>query len=341
MAGGFGNHEFDVFISYASEDREFVRGLAEELRDHGIRVWYDEFALQVGDSLAGKIDEGLARSQFGVVVVSDDFLKKKWPQKELNTLLSLHVAERATILPVLHGLTFEELQTRKPMLADLLALNSNRGIAPILGAITKRLLASRNSLKPLIESYQAIFTATPAQEPEHYCQTIHVNGIFRVAPGSELVYRDIVTTSSPFGRLEYFNAVPQPTEGLGEQRERSGARFMHFELKGRPGETTMQISAVLQLVKKMTPDDGYVALRLPYDTKFLSMVFDYSGLEFDPGRFAAHVDRQSADALQSTSKPIVHHWPDKRMIVAHSEGFSAGSNPMIGWGRWVAEWGKG
>ena len=44
--------EWDVFISHASEDKEvFVGPLAERLRQHGVRLWYDEFTLTMGDSL--------------------------------------------------------------------------------------------------------------------------------------------------------------------------------------------------------------------------------------------------------------------------------------------------
>ena len=50
---------YDAFISHASEDKEsFVRELAEELKKMGFWVWYDEFALEVGDSLRRTINKG-------------------------------------------------------------------------------------------------------------------------------------------------------------------------------------------------------------------------------------------------------------------------------------------
>lgn len=55
--------EYDAFICHASEDKEsFVRPLAKELRKKGLRVWYDEFTLKLGDSLRRSIDRGLARA---------------------------------------------------------------------------------------------------------------------------------------------------------------------------------------------------------------------------------------------------------------------------------------
>jgi hypothetical protein len=61
---------YDVFISHATEDKdEIVRRLASELVLVGLRVWYDEFELRLGDSLRRKIDAGLARSRFGGITL--------------------------------------------------------------------------------------------------------------------------------------------------------------------------------------------------------------------------------------------------------------------------------
>ena len=61
-----------IFISHASEDKDsFVRPLATELSRLGLRVWYDEFSLQLGDSLSASIDGGLAESDAGLVVIKD------------------------------------------------------------------------------------------------------------------------------------------------------------------------------------------------------------------------------------------------------------------------------
>jgi hypothetical protein len=72
--------KWDVFVSHASEDTEAVAvPLADHLSRAGLRVWLDEHVLSVGDSLREKIDEGLAASRFGVVIVSPAFLRKRCP----------------------------------------------------------------------------------------------------------------------------------------------------------------------------------------------------------------------------------------------------------------------
>jgi TIR domain len=63
--------DLDVFISHASEDKDTVaRPLSRALVARGWFVWLDELELTIGDSLSGRIDAALARSRFGVVVLS-------------------------------------------------------------------------------------------------------------------------------------------------------------------------------------------------------------------------------------------------------------------------------
>jgi hypothetical protein len=77
-----GGEAYDVFISHASEDKDsVVRDLADALTAQGLRVWYDEFTLRIGDSLRQKIDRGLAASRVGLVVLSPSFISKGWPNR--------------------------------------------------------------------------------------------------------------------------------------------------------------------------------------------------------------------------------------------------------------------
>lgn len=65
-----------LFICHASEDRDFVRPLAEALSKEYEKIWYSEYELRIGDPLLDKIDEGLARCDFGIVVLSKPFFEK-------------------------------------------------------------------------------------------------------------------------------------------------------------------------------------------------------------------------------------------------------------------------
>lgn len=118
--------EFDVFISHASEDKEaIVRDLAHALRDSGLSVWYDEFELKIGDSLRRKIDKGLAKSRFGIVVLSQAFFGKGWPNYELDGLVTRSVTGEQVLLPIWHNISKEEVIGYSPSLADKLARNTS------------------------------------------------------------------------------------------------------------------------------------------------------------------------------------------------------------------------
>lgn len=66
---------YDVFLSHASEDKdEVARPLAEMLQGRGLKVWYDETELKIGDNLIQKINAGISASRFGILVLSNSFL---------------------------------------------------------------------------------------------------------------------------------------------------------------------------------------------------------------------------------------------------------------------------
>jgi hypothetical protein len=128
--------QWDVFISHASEDKESIaHPLALALKDRGLQVWYDEFTLTLGDSLRASIDRGLAQSRFGVVILSNHFFAKHWPQQELNGLAAIEVGGRKVILPVWHGVTYEDVVRYSPMLADKKAVSTAEGIDRVVTAI--------------------------------------------------------------------------------------------------------------------------------------------------------------------------------------------------------------
>lgn len=114
--------EYDVFISHASEDKDdVVRPLAHALKDGGLSVWYDEFELKIGDSLRRKIDAGLAKSRFGIAVLSRSFFGKGWTNYELDGLVTRAVSGDQVILPIWHDITKSALIEFSPSLADKVA----------------------------------------------------------------------------------------------------------------------------------------------------------------------------------------------------------------------------
>jgi len=134
----------DIFLSHATEDKAAIaRPLYIALKRAGIEVWFDEAELTMGDSLRRRIDEGLARCRFGVVILSRKFFAKDWPQKELDGLVARENASgEKAILPVWHKLTKTQVARFSPTLADRLAGNSKEGIKALVAKIQASLAAS-------------------------------------------------------------------------------------------------------------------------------------------------------------------------------------------------------
>ena len=125
--------EWDAFISHASEDKDvFVRDLAERLQVLEIHVWYDEFTLKVGDSLRQSIDMGLARSRYGIVVLSHSFFSKEWPQKELDGLVAREYNGNKVILPVWLDVEASDVTKYSPLLAGVVAAKAADGIDAVV-----------------------------------------------------------------------------------------------------------------------------------------------------------------------------------------------------------------
>ena len=117
--------EYDVFISHASEDKTpFVEELVKALQDKEVKVWYDSLNIAWGDSLRKQIDDGLKKSRFGIVVLSENYIKKGWTQYELDGLFDIEMTKGKTILPIWHNITKQQVMDFSPTLAGRKALTS-------------------------------------------------------------------------------------------------------------------------------------------------------------------------------------------------------------------------
>jgi hypothetical protein len=130
-------YDWDVFICHTSEDKErFVEALASKLRGVQISVWYDDFSLRLGDRLKDKIEEGLARSRFGIIVLSKHFFaKKKWPQDELNVLVQRDSFNRTVILPIWLDVNYDDVFEHSPLLAGHVAVRAEEGLDRVVEKI--------------------------------------------------------------------------------------------------------------------------------------------------------------------------------------------------------------
>ena len=122
----------DVFLCHAWNDR---KGAAQELNDllevRGVRVWFSEKDIGLGEPFMRAIDKGLANSRVGLVLVTPEMLKTLpaggVADKELSALLA---GER--LVPIIHQTTYDALREVSPLLASRNGLNTaDEGMAEV------------------------------------------------------------------------------------------------------------------------------------------------------------------------------------------------------------------
>lgn len=128
--------DYDVFVSHASEDKvRFVDSFVTALEERGLRVWYDANEIRLGDDFRKRMDDGLARSRFGVVILSPNF-HKFWPESELSALWNQEATfDQTRILPIQLDLDHATMTVRSPLLAARAALGWELGV----GELAKRI----------------------------------------------------------------------------------------------------------------------------------------------------------------------------------------------------------
>lgn len=147
---------WDVFISHASEDKDiFVRELANRLSEFGLKVWYDEFELKVGDSLIKSINKGLLNSNFGIVILSPAFFEKGWTDYELTSLLNVGIHnQNQHILPIWHNINADNVANKFPYLMDLYALSSDESLEKLCYKIVEVVKPSLINSSNIIDEFR-------------------------------------------------------------------------------------------------------------------------------------------------------------------------------------------
>lgn len=115
----------DVFLCHAWEDRQqAAKELHDLLEARGIRVWFSEKDIGLGEPFMRSIDKGLANSRVGIVLVTPAMLstlpKGGVADKELSALLA---GER--LVPIVHQTTYDALRDVSPLLASRNGLNTS------------------------------------------------------------------------------------------------------------------------------------------------------------------------------------------------------------------------
>ena len=120
-----------AFISHDTRDKDvLVRELALAMIKGMCPVWYDEYSLQVGQSLRESIETGLKEARKCVLVLSPNFFSNKgWTKAEFDSIFTREILEQTNvILPVWHEVGAKEVYDYSPRLADRVGLPSSLGV---------------------------------------------------------------------------------------------------------------------------------------------------------------------------------------------------------------------
>jgi hypothetical protein len=93
--------QFDAFVSYAHEDEPWAKTLAENLHRLGLEVWLDQWELVGGQWVASQLQDGLAKSETVVAVVTRHWVESRWCAEEFAATVTAAVERGQRLIPAL------------------------------------------------------------------------------------------------------------------------------------------------------------------------------------------------------------------------------------------------
>ncbi len=199
----------DIFVSYASEDREKVRSLVESLEMQNWTVWWDR-QISPGEGFADEIDRQIQDAACVVVIWSKSSVESRWVKSE-----ALEAMERDILVPiklenVRIPVAFKQIQT-----VDLLGWPDPESKAdyPALMAAIAHLVGVNSKPEGAIEEPNSIFVrpfVNMSRDPEHefladgitedlITNLSHMDDMFVVASSTSFNLRDKTADSASIG----------------------------------------------------------------------------------------------------------------------------------------------
>jgi hypothetical protein len=80
-------HPISVFLSHSNADKETVLKVIDAFKKANISYWVDHEQITFGDPIVAKLEEGLQKSKYVVVCLSEKLVKSGWCRAEYGAIL--------------------------------------------------------------------------------------------------------------------------------------------------------------------------------------------------------------------------------------------------------------
>lgn len=194
---------YDIGLSFAGENRTYVRSVAACLRERGIRVFFDEYdtANLWGKDLYQHLSEVYRSVKYCVVFISEPYAAKLWTRHELRAAQArAYQAEQEFILPA----RFDD--TELPGVLPTTMYIDLRGLPPeALGdLIVEKFKAQSVSTKPRID----VETLTPKKKGDTRAPLAPWRNLKRL---DSIRYR----VTEPLDAVERYHSIVEQLAGAG------------------------------------------------------------------------------------------------------------------------------
>ena len=122
-----------MFLSYSSSNLNEAEALANELKCHGVSVWFDRWEIHPGDSWIDSIEKYLTQVKYLLILIGNDY-KSLFENAYMRSFFRKCTRNKVTIVPIilksfnsnlilpvfLRDLMYVDLRSEKNFFEDLL-----------------------------------------------------------------------------------------------------------------------------------------------------------------------------------------------------------------------------